>query len=97
MTCEACNDARPDPASYRFFAEGCLHCAARRIQYIQRSLNLAPDAIRTRCRTALAQAMELGLPEQEIRAMAKRPEWQLQQPAQDAQPASLPVPRKRGR
>ena len=95
--CHCCNDARPDPASYRFFAEGCLHCAARRIQFIQRSLNLAPDAIRTRCRTALAQAMELGLPEQEIRAMAKKPEWQLQQPEQDAQPASLPVPRKRGR
>ena len=95
--CHCCNDARPDPASYRFFAEGCLHCAARRIQYIQRRLNLAPEATRTRCRTALAQAMALGLPEQEIRAMAKRPEWQLQQPAQDAQPASLPAPRKRGR
>ena len=95
--CRCCNDARPDPASYRFFAEGCIHCAARRIQFIQRRLNLAPDAIRTRCRTALAQAMELGLPEAEIRAMAKKPEWQLQQPAQDAQPASLPAPRKRGR
>ena len=95
--CHCCNDARPDPASYRFFAEGCLHCAARRIQFIQRRLNLAPDAIRTRCRAALADAMALGLPEQEIRAMAKLAEWQLQQPAQDAQPASLPAPRKRGR
>ena len=47
--------------------------------------------------SALRDAMALGLPEQEIRAMAKRPEWQLQQPAQDAQPASLPAPRKRGR
>ena len=95
--CHCCNAAREAPQHHRFFAEGCLHCAARRIQYIQRRLNLAPDAIRTRCRTALAQAMELGLPEQEIRAMAKRPEWQLQQPAQDAQPESLPAPRKRGR
>lgn len=95
--CNCCNDARPDPASHRFFAEGCLHCAARRIQFIQRRLNLAPDAIRNRCRTALADAMALGLPEQEIRAMAKKPEWQLQQPAQEAQPASLPAPRKRGR
>ena len=95
--CHCCNDARPDPASFRLFAEGCLHCAARRIQFIQRCLNLAPDAIRTRCRTALAQAMELGLPEAEIRAMAKKTEWQLQQPAQEAQPASLPAPRKRGR
>ena len=95
--CHCCNAAREAPQHHRFFADGCLHCAARRIQYIQRRLNLAPDAIRTRCRTALAQAMELGLPEQEIRAMAKKPEWQLQQPAQDAQPASLPAPRKRGR
>ena len=95
--CHCCNDAREAPQHHRFFAEGCLHCAARRIQFIQRRLNLAPDDKRTRCRTALAQAMELGLPEQEIRAMAKRPEWQLQQPAQDAQPASLPAPRKRGR
>lgn len=75
--CHCCNDARPDPSSYRFFADGCLHCAARRIQYIQRSLNLAPDAIRTRCRTALAQAVALGLPEPEIRRMAKLAAWQL--------------------
>ena len=75
--CHCCNDARDAPQHHRFFAEGCLHCAARRIQFIQRSLNMAPDAIRTRCRTALAQAMALGLPEQEIRAMAKLPEWQV--------------------
>ena len=95
--CHCCNDAREAPQHHRFFAEGCLHCAARRIQFIQRRLNLAPDAIRTRCRAALADAMALGLPELEIRAMAKKPEWQLQQPAQEALPASLPAPRKRGR
>ena len=97
MTCITCTAARDAPQFHPFFADYCLHCAARRIQFIQRRLNLAPDAIRTRCRTALADAMALGLPEQEIRAMAKRPEWQLQQPAQDAQPALSPVPRKRGR
>lgn len=95
--CRCCNAARDAPQHHRFFADYCLHCAARRIQFIQRRLNLAPDAIRNRCRTALADAMALGLPEQEIRAMAKLPEWQLQQPAMDAQPASLPAPRKRGR
>ena len=95
--CHCCNDAREAPQHHRFFAEGCLHCAARRIQFIQRRLNLAPDDKRNRCRTALADAMALGLPELEIRAMAKKPEWQLQQPAQDAQPESLPAPRKRGR
>ena len=75
--CHCCNDARPDPASYRLFAEGCLHCAARRIQFIQRRLNLAPDVKRNRCRTALADAMAIGLPELEIRRMAKLPEWQV--------------------
>ena len=95
--CTCCNEARSAPESYRMFAEGCLYCAARRIQYIQRRLPLSLDDKRNRCRKALADAMALGLPELEIRAMAKRPEWQLQQPAQDAQPASLPAPRKRGR
>ena len=97
MTCQVCTAARDAPQFHPFFADHCLHCAARRIQFIQRRLNLAPDDKRNRCRTALADAMALGLPEQEIRAMAKKPEWQLQQPAQDAQPASLPAPRKRGR
>ena len=94
--CHCCNDARPDPASYRFFAEGCLHCAARRIQFIQRKLQINPSAKPERCRAALAQAVSLGLPEVEIRSMAKKPEWQLQQPAQDAQPESSPAPKKRG-
>ena len=95
--CHCCNDARPDPASFRLFAEGCLHCAARRIQFLQRTLRLAPSVTRDRCRAALADAMALGLPEAQIRAMAKKTEWQLQQPAMEAQPASSPVPRKRGR
>ena len=75
--CTCCNEARPDPASYRMFAEGCLHCAARRIQYIQRRLPLSLDDKRNRCRKALADAMALGLPELEIRRMAKLAEWQL--------------------
>ena len=74
-----------------------MHCAARRIQFIQRRLNLAPDDKRNRCRAALADAVANGLPELEIRRMAKLPEWQLQQPAQDAQPESVPAPRKRWR
>ena len=54
-----------------------LHCAARRIQYIQRRLPLSPDDKRNRCRKALNQALELGLAEKEIRAMAKLSAWQL--------------------
>lgn len=75
--CHCCNDARPYPSSYRFFADGCLHCAARRIQYLQRTLRLGPSETRDRCRKALAQSMELGLPELEIRRMAKLAEWQM--------------------
>ena len=75
--CECCNEARVDPKHHRFFADGCLHCAARRIQYLQRTLRLGESAARDRCRAALAQAMALGLPELEIRRMAKLAEWQL--------------------
>lgn len=38
--CECCNEARSAPESYRMFADYCLYCAARRIQYIQRRLPL---------------------------------------------------------
>ena len=63
MTCHCCNEAREAPKHHRFFADGCLYCAARRIQYLQRTLRLSETATRERCRTALAQAMALGLPE----------------------------------
>lgn len=78
MTCEACNDARTSPEHSRLFADGCLHCAARRIQYIQRRLPLGPSQKAERCRLALSQAVALGLPEGEIRSMAKRAEWQVE-------------------
>ena len=77
MTCHCCNEAREAPQFHRFFADGCLYCAARRIQFIQRTLRLGPTETRDRCRTALAQAMALGLPELEIRRMAKLAAWQL--------------------
>lgn len=96
MTCHCCNEAREAPQYHRFFADGCLHCAARRIQYLQRTLRLGESATRDRCRAALAQAMALGLPELEIRRMAKLPEWQLQ-PEREAPSAPTPVQRKRGR
>ena len=94
MTCRCCNDARPDPASYRFFAEGCLHCAARRIQYLQRVLQLGTVATQARCRAALAQALERGLSEAEIRRMAKLKEWQV---APDQAPEPTPKPKTKGK
>lgn len=95
--CHCCNDARPDPSSYRFFADGCLHCAARRIQYLQRTLRLAPSVTRDRCRAALADAVANGLPELEIRRMAKLPEWQVTPQEVIPQTASSPARRKTGR
>ena len=95
--CHCCNDARPDPASYRLFAEGCLPCAARRIQFIQRTLRLAPSVTRDRCRAALADAVANGLPELEIRRMAKLAEWQVTPQEAIPQPASSPARRKTGR
>lgn len=76
--CQCCAEARHDPASYRLFADGCLHCAARRIQYIQRRLPIGPSQKAERCRSALSQAVAFGLPEESIRSMAKRAEWQVE-------------------
>ena len=95
--CHCCNDAREAPQHHRFFAEGCLPCAARRIQFIQRTLRLAPSVTRDRCRAALADAVANGLPEQEIRAMAKLAEWQVTPQEAIPQPASSPARRKTGR
>ena len=95
--CHCCNDAREAPQHHRFFAEGCLHCAARRIQYIQRRLPLSLDDKRNRCRKALADAMALGLPELEIRRMAKLAAWQVEPPEAIQQPASSNVQRKHGK
>ena len=95
--CHCCNDAREAPQHHRFFADGCIHCAARRIQYIQRRLPLSPDDKRNRCRKALADALALGLPELEIRRMAKLAAWQAASPEAIQQPASSNVQRKHGR
>lgn len=75
--CTACNEARIAPATFRQFAEGCTFCASRRIQYLQRTLKLSPDDTRNRCRKALAQALEQGLNEAEIRAAAREAVWAL--------------------
>ena len=95
--CHCCNDAREAPQHHRFFAEGCLPCAARRIQYIQRTLRLAPSVTRDRCRASLADAVANGLPELEIRRMAKLAEWQVTPQEAIPQPASSPARRKTGR
>ena len=97
MTCQVCTEASDAPQHHRVFADYCLYCAARRIQYIQRRLPLSPEDKRNRCRKALADAMALGLPEPEIRRMAKLAAWQVAPPEAIQQPASSNVQRKHGR
>ena len=80
--CHCCNDARPDPASYRLFAEGCLHCAARRIQYLQRVIfkDDNPHIVakrQERCRKALSDAIANGLDGVLVRTMARASGWQV--------------------
>lgn len=97
MTCMVCTEAIDAPQFHPFFADYCLHCAARRIQYIQRRLPLSLDDKRNRCRKALSDAMALGLPELEIRRMAKLAAWQVAPPEAIQQPASSNAQRKHGR
>ena len=83
--CHCCNDARPDPASYRLFAEGCLHCAARRIQFLQRIIFCGekPHVVekrQVRCGKALSDALSAGLDGHQVRALARNSEWQIAPP-----------------
>lgn len=75
--CTTCDEARPAPAHSRFFVDGCMHCTARSIQFIQRTLKLPPTDTRDRCRTVLTRALEMGFDEAWIRATAKEAEWAL--------------------
>ena len=79
--CTACDEARPAPAFFRFFAIGCGYCAARNIQYIQRTLRVPPERKRERCRKVLADALvevqDASMDEAWIRASAKDVAWAL--------------------
>lgn len=94
MTCNCCNEARKDPIWHRFFADGCLYCAARHIQFIQRRLQIAPGAKVARCRASLEHSVALGLPEGEIRRMAKLAAWQLD-PEEPAKPQAAAKGKRR--
>lgn len=82
MACECCKNARANP-EHRQFIASCLWCSARRIQFLQRRLALAPSVCRDRCRAALADALHHGLNEAEVRSLAKQ-----------AAPAIEPLPEK---
>ena len=80
MTCTCCNDARPAPEHYRFFADGCLHCAARRIQYLQRVMFKGDkthivEKRQLRCRKALADAVADGLNGPQVLELSRKAAW----------------------
>lgn len=82
MTCSTCNEARAAPEYSRLFAQGCLYCAARRIQYLQRVLFKGDkkhivDKRQERCRKALADAVADGLNGPQVRELARKAAWQL--------------------
>lgn len=68
-TCECCQRAGEWPA-YSVHCPSCLHCGARLIRKIQR-LPIQREAKIQRCRTVLADWMEHGHSEMDIRRLAK--------------------------
>lgn len=82
MTCSTCSEARATPEHSRLFAQGCLYCAARRIQYLQRVLFKGDkkhivDKRQERCRKALADAVADGLNGPQVRELSRKADWQL--------------------
>ena len=85
--CECCQRAREGPG-YTLFDPACLFCGARLIWRIQRLLQRPREERIARCRQALADWMEHGHSEAEIRRLAKLEEMPI---------AELSIePRKRG-
>lgn len=72
MTCDACAAARECHAGggiWRWFDNRkCVYCAARLIQAIK-SRPIGTTEATARCRAALADSVEAGLDEQEIRKL----------------------------
>ena len=77
MTCEACKDIRTHlgtgPIEMGF--PNCIHCAARRIQFIQRRMQISKEAKVQKCREALTEAVSWGHAEGRIRELAKSTNW----------------------
>ena len=77
MTCEACKDIRTHsgtgPIEMGF--PNCTNCAARRIQFIQRRMQISKEAKVQKCKEALAEAIEWGHAEARIRELAKSTNW----------------------
>lgn len=70
MSCDQCRAARETSGHHRLFnSRGCVFCAARLIQKIQR-LERPRDEIKARCKAALDDSVAAGFDEGEIRKLA---------------------------
>lgn len=85
--CECCQNARISPG-YNVHCPRCAHCGARLIQNIQR-LTINREAKVSRCRQVLADWINHGHSEAELRRMAKAD-------AVPLAPGSSPAPKKNG-
>lgn len=70
MPCECCNTAQEFPG-YRRFDPACLWCGARYIRCLAQWV-FEPGAIKARRQKVLADWMQYGHAEAELRAWAKR-------------------------
>ena len=69
MPCECCNTAREFPG-YRRFDPACLWCGARYIRWLSRWVP-DPAALKERRQKVLADWMQYGHAEADLRALAK--------------------------
>ena len=77
MTCNECTTVRTHCAigPVSTTCPQCIHCAARRIQFIQRRMQISKDAKVQKCKEALAEAIEWGHAEGRVRELAKSTNW----------------------
>lgn len=78
MTCACCQASRETNGHYNYFNNrGCIWCAARILQKIQR-LPIARSEASKRCKAMLDESVAAGFSEQNIRAMAKSSDMALE-------------------
>lgn len=88
MPCQPCQTIRKhypsDPQRHLQHCPTCIHCGARLIQKLQRLYQLTAEQRRDRCRQVLAQWLEMGHSETELRKLAKATAWAIAPAARKA-------------
>lgn len=77
MTCNECEivRARSSIGPVSTTCPKCIYCAARRIQFIQRRMQIGKAEKVNRCREALQEAINWGHAEDKVRQLAKLDVW----------------------